>query len=97
MSDKASFTIKLIFTLAVIAGLCAMAADSYAEPITVMIVQASGGLNVREEPSVDSQSTYLLEDTETVIVRGWHDGWALVAKNNGAHTVLGWVCGDYLK
>jgi len=97
MNDKALFIIKLLFTLAVIVGLCAMAADSQAEPITVMSVQASGGLNVRKEPRIDSACTYLLEDTETVIVLGWRDGWALVAKNNGMHTTLGWACGNYLK
>lgn len=97
MNDKALFTIKLLFTLAVIVGLCAIATNSQAETLTVMSVQASGGLNVRKEPNIDSDATYLLDDTQTVIVRGWHDGWALVARNNGAHTTLGWVCGDYLK
>ena len=97
MNDKAIFTIKLIFALAVIIGMCAIALNSQAEPISVMSVQANGGLNVREEPGVDSTATYLLEDTETVIVLEWKDGWALVAKNNGSHTTLGWVCGKYLK
>lgn len=97
MNDKALFTIKLLFTLAVIVGLCAMAINSQAESISVMSVQARGGLNVRKEPNIDSKATYLLDDTETVIVRGWQDGWALVAKNNGSHTTLGWVCGKYLK
>lgn len=97
MNDKALFTIKLLFTLAVIAGMCAMVMHSQAEPFTVMSIQASGGLNVRKEPNVEATATYLLEDTETVIVQEWQDGWALVAKNNGEHTAIGWVCGKYLK
>ena len=97
MNDRAVLTIKLIFALAVIAGMCAMVTHSQAEVFTVMSVQASGGLNVRKEPNIESAAVYLLEDTETVIVRGWHDGWALVAKNNGNHNTLGWVCGKYLK
>ena len=97
MNDKALFTIKLVFVLAVIVSLCAIVMNSKAEPYRVMSVQANGGLNVREEPSVDSTATYLLEDTETVIVMDWRDGWALVAKNNGSHTTLGWVCGKYLR
>jgi len=97
MNDKALFAIKLLFALAVIAGMCAIVTHSQAEPFTVMSVQASGGLNVRKEPNIDSTAIYLLENTETVIVLGWHDGWALVAKNNGSHNTLGWVCGKYLK
>lgn len=97
MNDKALLTIKLVFLLAVIVGMCAAAMETQAEPITVMSVQARGGLNVRKEPKLDSPAVYLLEDTETVIALGWHEGWALVAKNNGAHNPLGWVCGKYLK
>ena len=97
MNDKAVFTIKLIFLLAVIVGLCAIVMNSQSEPLHVMSVQASGGLNVRVEPSVDSTATYLLDDTETVIVLEWRNGWALVAKNISPDMVLGWVCGDYLR
>lgn len=97
MNDKAVFTIRLLFAIAVIVGLCAMVTNSQAESFKVMSVQASGGLNVRKEPNVEATATYLLEDTETVIVHEWKDGWALVAKNSGAHTTLGWVCGKYLK
>lgn len=97
MNDKAAFAIKLLFTLAVIAGLCAIVTNSQAEPFELRIVQAKGGLNVREEPNINAKIIYLLEDAETVIVQKWHNGWALVAKNNGSHTTLGWVCGDYLR
>ena len=98
MNDKVLFTMKLIFTLAVIAGLCALAADSCAaEWVGTAIVQASGGLNVRQSPSIDAKPTYLLDNAEVVLVMEWQNGWALVAKNTGSHTVLGWACGDYLK
>ena len=97
MNDKVLFTAKLLFTLALIAGLCALAADSYAAEWQTAQVQASGGLNVRQHPSIDAKATYLLDDTEVVLIMDWHNGWALVAKNTGSHTVLGWACGDYLK
>ena len=97
MNDKAIFTIRLVFLLAVIVGLCAIVVNSQAEPIQVMSVQARGGLNVRELPTEEARATYILEDTETVIVLEWRDGWALVAKNTSKDMVLGWACGKYLK
>lgn len=98
MNDKALFTLKLLFTLAMIAAIACMALDAQADEwFSVRIVQARGGLNVREQPNPEAKTTYLLDDTETVIVLEWCDGWALVAKNSGDHTALGWVCGDYLK
>ena len=97
MNGKAMFTIRLVFLLAVIIGLCAIVVNSQAEPIRVMSVQASGGWNVREQPTVEARVTYVLEDTETVIVLEWRDGWALVAKNTSKDMVLGWACGKYLK
>lgn len=97
MNDKAIFAIKLVFLLAVIVGMCAIVVNSQAEPLHVLSVQARGGLNVRESPSAEAQAVYLLEDTETVIVLGWQDGWALVAKNISPDMVLGWACGDYLR
>lgn len=98
MNDKALFTLKLLFMLALIVAIACMALDSQAEEwLTVKIVQARGGLNVREQPSPEAKATYLLNDTETVIVLEWRDGWALVAKNINPDMVLGWACGDYLK
>ena len=96
VNDKALFTMKLIFTLAVIAGLCAIAVNG-ADAMTLKIVQASGGLNVRAEPSVEAKAVYLLENCETVVVLEERQGWALVAKNLPPHGVLGWACADYLK
>ncbi len=96
MNDKALFTIKIIITLGVIVGLCALAISG-ADAMSLKIVQASGGLNVRQEPTIESKAIYLLDDCETVVVLEWRDGWAMVAKNTPPHSVLGWVCGDYLK
>lgn len=95
MNDKALFTAKLIITLAIIAGLCSLALG--ADAMTVRLVQAKGGLNVREAPSMQAKIIYLLDDCETVIVLDRVDGWTLVAKNKGDHQPLGWVCSDYLK
>ena len=96
MNDKTLFAAKLIFTLAVIAGLCSLAITG-ADALTVRQVQARGGLNVRTEPSVEAKAVYLLDDCETVIVLEWLDGWALAAKNTPPHNPIGWVCADYLK
>lgn len=87
---------RLLIMLVLIALVCTIA-DAYAVPLRVMSVQARGGLNVRTAPSVEATSVYVLEDTETVIVLEWRDGWAQVAKNNGDRHPIGWVCGDYLK
>ena len=96
MSDKALFIIKIIFTLGLITSMCALAIGS-ADAMTLRIVQASGGLNVREAPTTEAKAVYLLDDCETVIVLEWRDGWALVAKNTTPHRAIGWVCGQYLK
>ena len=96
MSDKALFTIKMVLALGLLAALCALAVGD-AEALTVRIVQASGGLNVRESPSVDSKSVYLLDNCQTVVILEQRDGWALAARNTYPHTTLGWVCSDYLK
>ena len=96
MNDKGMFTIKLLFTLAVLIGLLALG-SARCEEMSIRSVQARGGLNVRETPGIESKATYLLEDTETVIVLEERDGWVLVAKNISRDMVLGWVCGDYLK
>jgi len=95
--DKALFTFKLLVALCLITAIACLAAEGLAEPYTVRIVQASGGLNVRSEPTTSARAVYLLEDTETVVVLEWRDGWALVAKNSPPHWAIGWVCGDYLK
>ena len=96
MNDKTLFAAKLIFTLAVIAGLCSLVITC-ADALTVRQVQARGGLNVRAEPRVEAKAVYLLDDCETAVVLEWRDGWALVAKNTPPHRAIGWVCGDYLK
>ena len=98
MNDKLLFTLKLLAAMAIIVGIACLALDAMSAPdFTVRQVQARGGLNVREAPGIESKATYLLEDTETVIVLEERDGWVLVAKNISRDMVLGWVCGDYLK
>ena len=67
-----------------------------AEGLRVMQVQARGGLNVREAPSIRAKATYLLEDCTTVIVLEEADGWSRVAFNTPPHNEIGWVCSDYL-
>lgn len=97
MTDKALITIRIIFTLALIASLCALAVGDANAIMQVKLVQARGGLNVRKAPGIESQPVYLLEDCETVVVLGEQDGWVLVGKNTPPHGAIGWVCGDYLK
>ena len=98
MNNKLIFAIKLLVTLAIIAGIGCIALDAVADTsFTVRQVQARGGLNVREAPGIEFKAVYLLEDTETVIVLEERDGWVLVAKNISRDMVLGWVCGVYLK
>lgn len=96
MNDDVIFTIKLLLVL--IAAVACMAPTSQAEEwLSVKIVQARGGLNVRTDPNAEAKPVYLLEDTETVLVLEERDGWTLVAKNISPDMVLGWVCGKYLK
>lgn len=97
MKDRGAFTLRLLVLLCAIVLAACMAVDAMADGLTVRIVQARGGLRVRDTPSADGRTVYLLEDCETVIVLGWYDGWAQVAKNNGDRHPIGWVCGDYLK
>jgi hypothetical protein len=79
-------------------AVCGTIAYKLGENWSVKMVFASGGLNVRENPSIDSRAVYLLEDRETVIVLSELDGWFLVSKNNNPDGYpLGWVCGDYVK
>lgn len=98
MNDDVIFTIKLLLVLVLIAAVACMAPTSQAEEwLSVKIVQARGGLNVRAAPDASAKPVYLLEDTETVFVLEEWNGWARVAKNISPDMVLGWVCGDYLK
>lgn len=96
LTAKELFTLKVLVSVLLILAVLALAV-AYADGWTVKLVQASGGLNVRKEPNIHAKAVYLLDDCETVIVLEERDGWALVAKNNGDHLPLGWVCADYLK
>lgn len=94
--SKALILLKLLIPALLILCILALAAAN-GECWTVKLVQASGGLNVREKPDIRSKVVYLLENCETVIVLEENSGWAIVARNNGDHLPLGWVCADYLK
>lgn len=98
MKDNAGCIVRLLFMLALIVSfVCLTLTAQAAELPPLKIVWASGGLNVRESPNTEARATYLLENTETVFVIEWQNGWALVAKNVSTDMILGWVCGDYLK
>lgn len=71
--------------------------DALAEPIQTRMVTARGGLNVRREPTTQSQIVYTLDETDIVVVSEWRDGWALVCNNNPPYMPIGWACGDWLK
>jgi hypothetical protein len=89
---------SVLFTIAfIIYVVCTALSAQAVEFPPLKSVQAHGGLNVRESPSAEAKAIYLLEDTETVFVLEWQNGWALVAKNISPGMVLGWACGDYLR
>lgn len=95
--DKLLFALKLLCVLALIAAIGCLALDANAETLRVKIVHARGGLRVRNAPTTESKTVYLLDDTTTVVVLESRDGWYRVAFNSPPHAELGWVCGDYLK
>ncbi len=94
--DKLLFALKLLCVLALIAAIGCLALDAQAE-MQVKIVQARGGLWVREAPTTEAKANYLLDDATTVVVMEEYSGWHRVAFNSPPHAELGWVCGDYLK
>jgi hypothetical protein len=96
-TDKGLVAFLLILVLVLIIAIsCANSARADSSR-HVMLVQASGGLRVRDTPHLNGKQVYLLDDCETVVVYGWRNGWALVGKNIPPHARLGWVCADYLK
>lgn len=95
--DKLLFALKLLFVLALIAAVGCLALDAQADTMRVKIVQARGGLRVRNAPTTEARAVYLLDDATTVVVLESRDGWCRVAFNSPPHAELGWVCGDYLK
>ena len=74
-----------------------LTADCLAEPMETRIVAAHGGLNVRREPTTQSQRVYTLDETDVVVILEWHDGWALVGNNTPPYLPIGWANGDYLR
>lgn len=93
--DKLLFTLRLLVALALICGIACLALDAQAA-MQVKIVQARGGLRVREAPTTEAKAIYLLDDATTVVVLEECNGWYRVAFNSPPHAELGWVFGDYL-
>lgn len=95
-TDKALLAVKLLILLAI---LCIVfnAAARAEEWMTVLLVQARGGLRVHDEPSMESPVHYLLDDCSTVIKLDEVEGWVLVGWPNGNHGAIGWAVSDYLK
>lgn len=93
--DKALLAVRLLILLAIlcIAFTAAAKAD---ECLTVLLVQARGGLRVHDEPSMDSPVHYLLDDCSTVVKLDEVEGWVLVGWPNGSHGAIGWVVSDYI-
>lgn len=91
---KALLLYKVLCVACVLTLVACFVVDALA--LEVRIVQAVGGLNVRQEPDISSRIVYLLDDCETVIVLEERCGWMLVAKNCGDHRPIGWACADYL-
>ena len=94
---KARLVIKVTALACWILMLVLVAIDSHAEPMETRIVAAHGGLNVRREPTTQSQRVYTLEETTVVVILEWQDGWARVANNTPPYLPIGLANGDYLK
>lgn len=98
MTKRELNAFKAMIFLLILLVAVVLAADALAmETITLMQVHASGGLNVRDFPSMDAWVIYTLENRETVSVLEVSDGWTLIARNFAPLTPFGWVCSDYLK
>lgn len=95
-TDKALLAFKLLLLIAVLCIAFTMAAKAD-ECLTVLLVQARGGLRVHDEPSTDSPVHYLLDDCSTVVKVDEMEGWVLVGWASGSHGAIGWVVSDYLK
>lgn len=95
--SKAARVFKALAVSCWILMMVLVAIEGYAEPLETRIVAAHGGLNVRREPTTQSQRIYTLEETTVVVILEWKDGWARVANNTPPYLPIGWANGDYLK
>lgn len=95
MTDKALFAIKLVFVLAVIAGMCAIAANGYACCATVRVHEDSS-LNVRRGPGTEYKADSGLANGAKLHIVREVNGWALVAWPKYPGRPFGWVSVDYL-
>ena len=69
-----------------------------AERYDICVVDAGGGLKVREGPGLEFRTSFLLADRAEVVICDVVDNWALVNFRNliGKREPFGWVCLDYL-
>ena len=94
--ERTAFRITIALLALLLAVL--LAADSLAmETITLLQVNAHGGLNVRQQPNTDAWIIYTLPDRETVSVLNVCDGWTLIGRNYAPLVPFGWVCSDFLR
>lgn len=94
--ERTAFRITIALLALLLAVL--LAADALAmETITLLQVNAHGGLNVRQHPNTDAWIIYTLPDRETVSVLNVCDGWTLIGRNYAPLVPFGWVCSDFLR
>lgn len=94
--ERTAFRITIALLALLLAVL--LAADALAmETITLLQVNAHGGLNVRQQPNTDAWIIYTLPDRETVSVLNVCDGWTLIGRNYAPLVPFGWVCSDFLR
>lgn len=94
--ERTAFRITIALLALLLAVL--LAADALAmETITLLQVNAHGGLNVRQHPTTDAWIIYTLPDRETVSVLDECDGWTLIGRNYAPLAPFGWVCSDFLR
>lgn len=97
MRAKANLVVKALAASCLALWMIISLHTAFAEPLETRIVAAHGGLNVRREPTTQSQRVYTLDETTVVVILEWQDGWARVANNTPPYLPIGWACGDYLK
>lgn len=97
MRQKALLLYKVLCCCILVLWMILSLHTAFAAPMQTRCVTAHGGLNVRREPTVQSQLVYTLDETEVVVVKEWKDGWALVCNNYPPYLPIGWACGDYLR
>ena len=94
--DKFLFGVKVSFTAALIAAICALASSSHACCAVVRVHQESR-LNVRTGPGTEHRASAGLSNGAKLHILQEQDGWALVAWPKYPDHPMGWVSLDYLQ